>query len=102
MSDAFCRLFRFPSLQTRIGYSIVVLTNFTLLRDNYFIECKNAVKIKIQKRNTMAEDLKYGPVWITKGAHKGKIMYYDDGMTANRLIVYPCMPLYYNGYDSVK
>ena len=50
----------------------------------------------------MAEDLKYGPVWITKGAHKGKIMYYDDDMTANRLIVYPCMPLYYNGYYIVN
>lgn len=26
----------------------------------------------------MEKDASYGPVWIIKGPHKGKIVYYDD------------------------
>lgn len=40
----------------------------------------------------MEKDASYGPVWIIKGPHKGKIVYYDDDID-DKLIVYPNMPM---------
>ena len=39
----------------------------------------------------MYKGLTYGPVLITKGLHKGKIGYFDDTDTDNKLIIYPNM-----------
>ena len=36
---------------------------------------------------SMYKGLTYGPVLITKGLHKGKIGYFDDTDTDNKLII---------------
>ena len=46
----------------------------------------------------MYKGLTYGPVLITKGLHKGKIGYFDDTDTDNKLIIYPNMPTHCNDY----
>lgn len=50
----------------------------------------------------MYKGLTYGPVLITKGLHKGKIGYFDDTDTDNKLIIYPNMPTHCNDYYKVN
>lgn len=51
---------------------------------------------------SMYKGLTYGPVLITKGLHKGKIGYFDDTDTDNKLIIYPNMPTHCNDYYKVN
>lgn len=50
----------------------------------------------------MEKDLDYGPVLITDGSHKGKIGYFDDTDTDEKLIVYANIPTYCNYYYKVS
>ena len=46
--------------------------------------------------------LQYGPVFITKGDHKGQIGYYDDEDDNGKLIIYPNIPIHCRNYYKVS